>query len=80
MVMVFTLVSGLQDKLGEILENLKKEKEEEVKRLEEQKRKEEEVNKESLLGTGCFHVCVCVSTCNYRYIYIYCRQSFMELQ
>ena len=44
MVMVFTLVSGLQDKLGEVLENFKKEKEEEIKRKEEERRKEEEVN------------------------------------
>ena len=43
MVMVFTLVSGLQDKLSEVLENLKRQKEEEVKRKEEERRKEEEV-------------------------------------
>ena len=43
MIMVFTLVSGLQDKLGEVLENLKRQKEEEVKRKEEQQRREEEV-------------------------------------
>lgn len=42
MVMVFTLVSELQDKLGDILEGLKKEEEEEVKRKEEELKREEE--------------------------------------
>lgn len=43
MVMVFTLVSSVQDKLGEVLENFKKEKEEEIRRKEEQLKREEEV-------------------------------------
>ena len=43
MVMVFTLVSNVQDKLGEVLENFKKEKEEEIKRKEEELKREEEV-------------------------------------
>ena len=41
--MVFTLVSELQDKLGDILEGLKKEEEEEMKRKEEELKREEEV-------------------------------------
>lgn len=41
--MVFTLVSGLQDKLCEVLENFKKEKEEELRRKLEEKQREEEV-------------------------------------
>lgn len=41
--MVFTLVSELQDKLGDILEGLKKEEAEEVKRKEEELKREEEV-------------------------------------
>ncbi len=45
MVMVFTLVSCVQDKLGEVLENFKKEKEEEIRRKEEQLKREEEVVK-----------------------------------
>ena len=43
MVMVFTLVSSVQDKLGEVLENFKKEKAEEIRRKEEQLKREEEV-------------------------------------
>ena len=43
MVMAFTLVSELQDKLGEILEGLKREEEEEVRRKVEQEKREEEV-------------------------------------
>lgn len=43
MVMVFTLVSELQDYLGGVLENLKKEAEDEVRRKLDQEKREEEV-------------------------------------
>ena len=49
MVMVFTLVSNVQDKLGEIIESSKKEKEEEIRRREEQRKMEEEVNNRYLI-------------------------------
>ena len=43
MVMIFTLVSGAQDKLVEFLDALKKEREEEAKRKEEELQRIEEV-------------------------------------
>ena len=51
MVMVFTLVSELQDYLGGVLENLKKEAEEEVRRKLEEEKREEEVKFDQVRGS-----------------------------
>lgn len=43
MVMIFTLVSGVQDKLAEVLDMFKKEKEQRIKEKEEELKRLEEV-------------------------------------
>lgn len=45
MIMIFTLVSGAQDKLADILDTLRKEKEQRIKEKEEELKRIEEVSR-----------------------------------